>query len=133
MNDTLNTLRAGKNSTELLKLFGDIESNKQQIRQQVGESLSDRALLTVSAEIQYAPYIEREVKEVRRREQYQEMKIPVNFLYSDMPGLSKELQQKLTKYRPTTIAQASLIAGMTPAAISLLIFKIRHDDTRCSP
>ncbi len=37
-------------------------------------------MLTVSAELQYAPYIEREIKEVRRREQYQEMKIPVNFV-----------------------------------------------------
>lgn len=127
VNDTLNMLRAGKNSTELLKLFGDVESHKQQIKEQVCESLSTRAMLTVSAELQYAPYIERELKEVHRREQYQQMKIPVDFLYGNMPGLSKELQQKLTKYKPATIAQASLISGMTPAAISLLIFKIRQD------
>jgi len=125
VNDTLSTLRSGKNSTELMRLFGDIETNKQQIKESGCELLSDRALLTVSAELQYAPYIERELKEVRRREQYQEMKIPVDFLYTDMPGLSKELQQKLNKYKPTTIAQASLISGMTPAAISLLIFKIK--------
>ncbi len=127
INDTLSTLRSGKNSTELLKLFGDIETNKQQIRENsLCAALSDRAMLNVSAELQYAPYIEREVKEVRRREQYQEMKIPVDFLYADLPGLSKELQQKLNKYKPATIAQASLIAGMTPSAISLLIFKIRQ-------
>jgi tRNA uridine 5-carboxymethylaminomethyl modification enzyme len=42
-----------------------------------------------------------------------------------MSGLSKELQQKLTRIRPATLAQASLIPGMTPAALSLLLFKVR--------
>jgi tRNA uridine 5-carboxymethylaminomethyl modification enzyme len=132
INDTLTMLRSGKNSNELLKLFADVQANKQQIKEQVNASLSTRAMITISAELQYAPYIERELKEVRRREQYQNMKIPANFIYSDMPGLSKELQQKLNRYKPATIAQASLISGMTPAAISLLIFKIKNNDTRSS-
>jgi tRNA uridine 5-carboxymethylaminomethyl modification enzyme len=42
-----------------------------------------------------------------------------------MPGLSKELQEKLTRHAPNNMAQAALIPGMTPAAISLLIFKVR--------
>jgi tRNA uridine 5-carboxymethylaminomethyl modification enzyme len=135
INDTLATLRAGKNSTELMKLFGDIDANKDQIKAAVSDTLSNRAMLTIAAELQYAPYIERELKEVHRREQYQAMKIPANFVFNDMPGLSKELQQKLNKYKPTTIAQAALISGMTPAAISLLIFKIRHEkrsDVSCT-
>jgi tRNA uridine 5-carboxymethylaminomethyl modification enzyme len=47
-------------------------------------------------------------------------------MYENVPGLSIELQQKLNKFRPSSIAQATLIQGMTPAAISLLIFKIRE-------
>ncbi len=43
-----------------------------------------------------------------------------------MPGLSKELQEKLKKHKPGTIAQASLIPGITPAALSLLIFKVKE-------
>jgi tRNA uridine 5-carboxymethylaminomethyl modification enzyme len=54
------------------------------------------------------------------------MMIPAHFNYTAMPGLSKELQQKLTKHQPQTIAQAALIPGMTPAAISLLIFRIKQ-------
>lgn len=127
VHDTLAAVRSDKKSVDLIKLFDDMETNKQQIKERFGASLSDRALLSISAELQYGPYIERELKEVRRREQHQEMKIPVSFLYDAMPGLSKELQQKLNKYRPSTIAQACLISGMTPAAISLLIFKIRQD------
>ena len=88
--------------------------------------LSDRALCTIHAELLYAPYLVREEKEAKRLEQYQTMHIPSTFLYTDMPGLSKELQSKLSKIKPATIAAASLIPGMTPAAVSLLIFKIRY-------
>jgi tRNA uridine 5-carboxymethylaminomethyl modification enzyme len=88
--------------------------------------LGDRALRTIHAELLYAPYLVREEKEVERLEQYQSMRIPDEFVYTNMPGLSKELQHKLTKVRPATVAAASLIPGMTPAAISLLIFKIRY-------
>lgn len=88
-------------------------------------TLNDRALRTVHAELLYAPYLAREEKEAERLEQYQTMRIPDSFSYTDMPGLSRELQTKLTKVKPATIAAASLIPGITPAALSLLIFKIR--------
>jgi tRNA uridine 5-carboxymethylaminomethyl modification enzyme len=79
----------------------------------------------IHAEIVYQPYIEREQKEVEKNNQYKQMIIPDDFDYADMPGLSKELQQKLKKHKPQTIAQAALIPGITPAALSLLIFKVR--------
>ena len=53
------------------------------------------------------------------------MHIPQAFNYHELPGLSKELQQKLTRHKPNTIAQAALIPGMTPAALSLLIFRVK--------
>lgn len=87
--------------------------------------LNDRALRTIHAELLYAPYLAREEKEAERLEQYQTMRIPEAFSYTDMPGLSRELQTKLTKVKPATIAAAALIPGITPAALSLLIFKIR--------
>jgi tRNA uridine 5-carboxymethylaminomethyl modification enzyme len=58
-------------------------------------------------------------------EQYQNLELSDQLDYATMPGLSKELQEKLYKHKPETIAQASLISGMTPAALSLLIFKAR--------
>ena len=47
-----------------------------------------------------------------------------------MEGLSKELQQKLTKFRPATIAQAGLISGMTPAALSFLMLKVNQEQKK---
>lgn len=89
-------------------------------------SFSTRALFVIHAEIRYDGYIEKEEREVAKSKRYQELLIPTNFNYKDVSGLSIELQQKLTKYKPATIAQAHLIQGMTPAAISLLIFKLRE-------
>ncbi len=88
--------------------------------------LSERAQRTVYAELLYGPYIKREEKEVEKALYYQQLAIPQTFDYSDIPGLSIELSQKLTTVKPATIAQAQLITGMTPAAISLLIFKVRE-------
>ena len=65
-------------------------------------------------------------KKLKKLLYYQQLAIPADFDYSSIPGLSIELKQKLTKHKPETIAQAGLIQGMTPAAISLLIFKVRE-------
>lgn len=86
----------------------------------------------IIAELLYLPYYQRELLEVKKMEEYQSLIIPSSFNFEKIPGLSIELQQKLSKYRPASIAQASLIRGMTPAAISLLIFKIRHQDLQLS-
>jgi len=123
--ETLQMLRSGRNSTEILRLFGDIPDNKQKILQYVGKGLSDRALKIVYAELKYEPYIIREEREIKRMQQYNKLAIPYLFSYVGMPGLSKELQEKLNICRPKTIADAALISGMTPAALSLLIFKVR--------
>jgi tRNA uridine 5-carboxymethylaminomethyl modification enzyme len=125
IHDTLNVLRAGHNNAQLLKLFGTIECNEEALRAHAPVDLSARAVKAIHAEIVYQPYIEREQKEVEKNNQYKQMIIPDDFDYADMPGLSKELQQKLKKHKPQTIAQAALIPGITPAALSLLIFKVR--------
>jgi len=88
--------------------------------------VSSRALISIYAEVLYGPYKEREIAEIKKFKSYQTLTIPETFEYHDIPGLSNELQQKLTRTKPATIAQASLIQGMTPAGISLLIFKIRQ-------
>lgn len=122
---TLIDVRAGHNYADLLRLYGELECNVDAIKKSAKAELSDRAVQTIYAEVRYEPYIKREEKEVAKHHQYQELIIPANFDYKDLPGLSNELQQKLTRFAPKTIAQANLIPGMTPAAISLLIFRIR--------
>jgi tRNA uridine 5-carboxymethylaminomethyl modification enzyme len=123
--ETLIQVRAGHTYADLLRLYGELECNVDAIRQSAGCDISDRAVQTLYAEVRYEPYLKREIKEVEKQEQYKDLLIPADIRYQDMPGLSRELQQKLTRFAPATIAQASLIQGMTPAAISLLIFKVR--------
>jgi tRNA uridine 5-carboxymethylaminomethyl modification enzyme len=94
-------------------------------------TLSPRALLNVHAEIKYAGYLHKELQEVEKTVRYQQLPIPASFDYTVTPGLSKELQQKLIQFQPPTIAQAQLIQGMTPAAISILIFHVRKEINGC--
>lgn len=116
-----------KKDPALLDLFGKQEFTVEQARTDSRwDNHSDRALAVVHAEILYGPYLEREALEVKRTLQYKQMYIPPTIDFTGMPGLSKELQQKLMLHKPATIAQAALIPGMTPAAVSLLIFKVRH-------
>lgn len=88
--------------------------------------LTERMRTTLHAELLYHPYFKREVREVEKMQQYQELAIPESFLYEGIQGLSIELRQKLGRHKPRTIAQASLIQGMTPAALTLLIFRVRE-------
>ena len=124
---TLESLRSGYNSNDLLHLFGNnTKLFNEQILPYTDESTSSRALQSIHSEIRYKPYLDREKKEVEKMLRYQNLFIPESIVYKDMPGLSKELQQKLLQYKPGTIAQAGLIPGMTPAALSLLIIKSKN-------
>lgn len=121
--DTVAQLRKHKDFTRLL---GNQEAHKEKVKALTNNTLTDRQLETIWAELRYGPYIDREQREIEKTEQYRELKIPAQLDVSSIQGLSKELQQKLSKHKPETIAQAMLISGMTPAAISLLIFKSRE-------
>jgi len=103
---------------------GNHDAVKKIILENIG-NCSYRMQEYIIAELLYAPYYPRELLEVKKMEEYKNLLIPASFNFDKIPGLSIELQQKLSQYRPTTIAQAALIRGITPAAISLLIFKIR--------
>ena len=112
-------------TAQLQQLISNGPVPKELITEHISVQLAERALITIQAELMYEPYIKRELLEIERRNQYKTLIIPANFIYIDLPGLSKELQEKLIKYKPATIADAALIRGMTPAALSLLIFKAR--------
>lgn len=125
---SLEIIRSDKTHLELIRLIslGQTELVLDKIRKVLGDFALERTVLSIYAEILYGPYLRREQKEIEKIEQHQALIIPQDINYSLMPGLSIELKQKLEKYRPKTIAQASLIRGMTPAGLSILIFKIRE-------
>lgn len=79
----------------------------------------------VEIELKYAGYIARQDKEIIRGQKYETLKIPQDFDYRSISGLSSELIEKLMDVRPLSIGQAGRIPGITPAAITLLIAMIK--------
>lgn len=100
---------------------------------------NDCSLLTqieeqIEISIKYQGYIERQANEIKRNSLSENIRLPDGIDYREVNGLSFEVIQKLNKYKPETIGQASRIPGITPAAISLLIVYLKHRDLniRCS-
>ncbi len=84
----------------------------------------------VEIQVKYAGYIDRQAKEVERHEYYENLKLPAELDYMAVAALSIEVRQKLNKHRPETLGQASRIAGVTPAAISLLLVHLKKGGFR---
>ncbi len=79
----------------------------------------------IEIQMKYGGYIERQTLEIARLLRYEEAKLPANFDYAQVSGLSNEVRQKLLQQRPATIGQASRIPGVTPAAVSLLLIYLK--------
>jgi tRNA uridine 5-carboxymethylaminomethyl modification enzyme len=95
----------------------------------VGEgagSLDPQVVEQVEIQAKYQGYIDRQVDEVAKSLANEEARLPDGFDYSQVGGLSKEVQQKLALHRPQTIGQASRIQGITPAAISMLLVYLKR-------
>lgn len=93
--------------------------------EQYEEKLSRKEKTIAENDKFYAGYIQRNAREIESYRRDLNLKIPHNFDYSDMPGLTNELIEKLTKTRPENIASLSRIPGMTPAGIMVVLRKIR--------
>ncbi len=79
----------------------------------------------VEISIKYQGYIERQSVEIARQEHNEHFPLPELMDYTQVPGLSKEVQQKLNLYKPGTLGQAGRISGITPAALSLLLVHLK--------
>ncbi len=91
-----------------------------------GESLANEAAAEqVEIGAKYSGYIERQQEDVDRLRAYENTIIPDDFDYSQVDGLSNEVKQKLIAARPQTLARASRISGVTPAAISLVLVYLK--------
>jgi tRNA uridine 5-carboxymethylaminomethyl modification enzyme len=77
-------------------------------------------LKTVETEIKYAGYLDQQKKAIEKLKKAEERGIPEWFDYTQVSGLSREMQEKLTRVRPSTLGQASRIPGVTPAALTLV-------------
>lgn len=88
--------------------------------------LSPRLLPILEAEVKYAGYIQRQVKEVENFRKMEELKIPQDMDFNHLRGLSVEVREKLSHFRPLSLGQASRISGITPSAISVLMVHLRR-------
>jgi tRNA uridine 5-carboxymethylaminomethyl modification enzyme len=97
----------------LLALAGDIE-------RVLGEALLRGVVETVETEVKYSGYLAQQKRQVARLGIAGGKRIPEGFSFRGIPGLSREIVERLERVRPATVGQASRIPGVTPAAVSVL-------------
>lgn len=90
------------------------------------DDISDDIREQIEKDALYANYIERQKRDVEAMKRDEKQKIPDSFDYDGLTGLSNELRTKLKKTQPQTIAQAARVEGMTPAATTLILARLRQ-------
>jgi len=100
------------------------EAKIEMLRPALKELLSEEplagVLATVETELKYSGYIAQQNRQVERLRDSGERRIPQDFCYTEIPGLSREVTEKLDRVRPNTLGQAGRIPGVTPAAVAVL-------------
>ena len=122
----------GKNTSKqpVLSVLKRPEAKLEDIYKLLKRSLPEKGvLLDIETKKKYAGYIERQNKEIKKIQKYENAKIPEEIIFSDIVGLSNEVKQKLEKVLPKTIAHAQRIPGITPAAISLLLVHFKKEQS----
>jgi tRNA uridine 5-carboxymethylaminomethyl modification enzyme len=102
----------------------DVDENKL-----IKPSIEEEAFFKrASTEIKYKGYIEKQTREINKNKKQNNKKIPPSINYKEISGLSNEVVEKLTKSQPETIGSASQIEGVTPAAINLILIRIKKQE-----
>ena len=89
------------------------------------DTIAENVARQIEIEIKYEGYIARQQKEINKFKHLEKKKIPVQFDYNAIHGLSNEMKEKLTAIKPTSVGQASRIDGVTPAALSVLMVALK--------
>ena len=84
------------------------------------KELDDYFKEQIIIEAKYYRYIQKQQKQIEKMKKMLKLNIPENFSYRGLPGLSNEVVEKLEKHRPPTLYNASLISGITPAALDII-------------
>ena len=125
LNQTLIRLDSGQRQTasQLLRQPGirlNALVNDRKVVLDVDPELPDRDLATLETTIKYAGYLEQESSRAERARRSDRRRIAPQFPFEQVPGLSREVVQRLQQIQPGTLGQAARIPGMTPAAIAVL-------------
>jgi tRNA uridine 5-carboxymethylaminomethyl modification enzyme len=101
-----------------IRLAGLAESGQVSLRIDPRDATIDVA--SVETEFKYEGYLRRQAVVVERQRRHESRPIPRDFVFKGIPGLSREMVDRLTQIRPGTLGQASRIPGVTPAAVALV-------------
>ena len=103
---------------------GDLDSPDSAV-EKVQTAIEAQSTQQAEIQIKYQGYIDRQEVDIERLKKQENTKLPIDFDYQQMQGLSNELKQKLLEAKPENIGRASRIPGITPAAISLLLIYLK--------
>lgn len=129
------TLSILKHADPEIQVRGNVTADKLLKRPKIGikeiheildEIYSESSSPFIEMEIKYEGYIKRDMERISRMEKMENRKIPENIDYSLIKGLKNEAREKLIKYRPQTLGQASRIVGVDPGEITLLLLYIEN-------
>ncbi len=87
--------------------------------------IPENAVQQIEIEVKYAGFIERQLKDVEKFKHLEKIRIPEDLDYTKINSLSREIREKLIKFKPINLGQASRISGVTPVSISLLMVYLR--------
>jgi tRNA uridine 5-carboxymethylaminomethyl modification enzyme len=87
---------------------------------QLGVKLLSGVMATVETEVKYAGYISQQNRQIERLKESEDRRIPSDLGFAGIPGLSREICDKLERVRPETLGQAGRIPGVTPSAVAVL-------------
>ncbi|WP_321474011.1 tRNA uridine-5-carboxymethylaminomethyl(34) synthesis enzyme MnmG [uncultured Paludibaculum sp.] len=97
-----------------------IEQIRPWLEQQLGEPAVAAVLTTVETEVKYEGYLHQQERQIQRLKDSEGRHIPAGFAFRGIPGLSREICDKLERVQPETLGQAARIPGVTPAAVAVL-------------
>jgi tRNA uridine 5-carboxymethylaminomethyl modification enzyme len=86
----------------------------------LGEDPVPGLLTTIETELKYAGYIQQQHRQIQRLRDSEDRRIPAEMEFASIPGISREVSEKLNRVRPETLGQAARIPGVTPAAVAVL-------------
>ena len=92
--------------------------------------LGEDEVTQIEMDAKYEGYIKRQKEQIDKFKKLEDLRIPESFSYEDIPGLSREIVQKLTSVRPGSLGQASRVSGITPAAVSVLMVYLKRDSVQ---
>ncbi len=110
-----------------VNLIGRNSFDKEKLSKLIPETvgMDDEIKELILTECKYYHYIKKQQKQIEKMRSYINVKIPLNFVYDGLPGLSFEVTEKLKKIRPQTLFHASQISGVTPAAIDVILMYVK--------